>query len=90
MTGCVYVRQVYCSFNSQGQELSSLPVCHAKGGPYLAAMPLLSLTGASTMQAGALSTAGHTCTCRGSTASTDRGLPFTAVLQFSIPNEDSL
>lgn len=28
MTGCVYGRQVCCSFNSQGQELLSLPVCH--------------------------------------------------------------
>lgn len=28
MTGCVYGRQVCCSFNSQGQELLPLPVCH--------------------------------------------------------------
>lgn len=28
MTGCVYERQVCCSFNSQGQDLLPLPVCH--------------------------------------------------------------
>lgn len=34
LTGCVDGRQVCCSFNSQGRELPSLPVCHAKGGPF--------------------------------------------------------
>lgn len=63
MTGCVYGRQVCCAFNSQGQELPSLPVCHAKGGPYLAATPLLRLAGASMAQAGAPDTAGHRTLC---------------------------
>lgn len=74
-----------CSFNSQGQE-PFLPMCHAKGGPYLAATLLPRLTGASTEQAVAAGTAGITCT--GSTARTDYRLLFTAVLQFSVPDED--
>jgi len=74
MTECVYRRQVFCSFNSRGQDLPSLSMCHAKGGPCVAATPLLRLTGTRTAQAVPPGTAGNTCTHRGSVASTDHGL----------------
>lgn len=64
--------------------------CVMKGGPYLAATPLLRLPGASTTQAMAPGTAGNLSSCQGSTASTDHGLPVSVALKFLIPNEDCL
>lgn len=59
--------------------------CVMKGGPYLGALRLLRLSGASTAQAGAPGTAGNPSSCQGSTASTDHGLPVSVALKFSVP-----
>lgn len=60
MMGCVDRRQVCCSFNSQGQELPSLPCVMQRVDLLVAATPLLGLTGTSTAQAAAPGTAGNT------------------------------